>query len=87
MSKQCGPNLDWEAIACRVFPAQEYRRLARLDPVERLTAFFQAWTRHEAALKALGLGFADEKNAVADERLVCFDLALPQGYQGAVASL
>ena len=80
-------NLDWEAIAMRVFPAHEYRRLLDLNPEEGLPAFFQTWTRHEAVLKSMGLGFSDDKYTVPETRLTCVDLALPEGYQGAVATL
>jgi 4'-phosphopantetheinyl transferase len=74
---------DWETIARQVFSCDEHREWILLNPEERLTAFFRAWTRHEAGLKAMGLGFAGERNAALDTRLVWFDLALPEGYQGA----
>jgi 4'-phosphopantetheinyl transferase len=79
------PDQDWEAVALRMLPAGEYRRLASLNPKDRLTAFFQAWTRREAAVKAAGRGFVDESNVVVDAQLETFDLAMPEGYQGAVA--
>ena len=78
---------DWEAVAQRVFPAEEYRNWTRLKPDERTHGFFRAWTRHEASLKTLGLGFFDESAAAHDGRLSCFDLEMPEGYQGAVACL
>jgi 4'-phosphopantetheinyl transferase len=74
---------DWETIARQVFSCDEHRDWILLNPEERLTAFFRAWTRHEAGLKAMGLGFAGERNAALDTRLVWFDLELPEGYQGA----
>jgi len=74
---------DWETIARQVFSCDEHREWILLNPEERLTAFFRAWTRHEAGLKAMGLGFSGERNAALDTRLVWFDLALPEGYQGA----
>jgi 4'-phosphopantetheinyl transferase len=81
------PELDWKPIAMRGFPAHEYRRLLALIPKEGLTAFFQAWTRHEAGLKAVGLGFSDDEKTVPETRLACVDLQLPEGYRGAVATL
>jgi 4'-phosphopantetheinyl transferase len=78
---------DWEAVAQRVFPAEEYRNWTLLKPNERTHGFFRAWTRHEAALKTLGLGFFDESGAEHEARLACFDLELPEGYQGAVGCL
>jgi phosphopantetheinyl transferase len=49
----------------------------------RLQAFFQAWTRHEARLKACGLAIGG--HGIAGEALTDFDLRLPAGYQGALA--
>jgi 4'-phosphopantetheinyl transferase len=77
------PDLDWQAIAQRIFSADEYGRLAGMNPAEGVTAFFRAWTRHEAGLKALGLGFSEETNPTTDTRLTFFDLVLPAGYAGA----
>ena len=74
---------DWETIARQVFSCDEHREWILLNPEERLTAFFRAWTRHEAGLKAMGLRFGGERNAALDARLVWFDLELPEGYQGA----
>ena len=78
---------DWEAVAQRVFPAEEFHNWMLLKPDERISGFFRAWTRHEAALKTLGLGFFDESGAEHEARLACFDLELPEGYQGAVGCL
>jgi 4'-phosphopantetheinyl transferase len=81
------PIHDWEGVARRCFRPEEYHGWACLDPPDRLTAFFQTWARHEAALKALGSGFFDENNvnAAKDASLVRMDLELPDGYLGAVA--
>ncbi|HEX4350451.1 MAG TPA: 4'-phosphopantetheinyl transferase superfamily protein [Verrucomicrobiae bacterium] len=78
---------DWEAVVQRVFPAEEYRNWTRLKPDERTSGFFRGWTRHEALLKTLGLGFFDESGAEHDARLSCFDLEMPESYQGAVGCL
>lgn len=78
---------DLETVARQIFSADEHRGWLRLNPAERLTTFYQAWTRHEAGLKAMGLGFIGEQDAALDARLVSFDLALPEGYQGAVGWL
>ena len=45
-----------EDVAARLFDAAEHMRFLALPPAERTTAFLTAWTRKEAALKALGLG-------------------------------
>ncbi len=78
------PQADCEAIAAQVFPATEYQDWSRLQPEARLTAFFRAWTRLEARLKTSGRGIAAAGESSPDPRLVCFDLLLPAGYQGAV---
>jgi 4'-phosphopantetheinyl transferase len=75
---------DWEAIAPRVLSCDEYREWIRLDPEERLEAFFRAWTRREAGLKAVGLGFSSEASAASDSGIALLDLELREGYQGAV---
>jgi len=74
---------DCETIARQVFTPDEHRAWILLNPQEQLTAFYRAWTRHEAGLKAMGLGSGGERNAALDARLVWFDLELPEGYQGA----
>jgi 4'-phosphopantetheinyl transferase len=86
VEKVC-PDQDWAEVARRAFSADEYCAWAALNPADRSTAFFRAWTRHEAALKALGLGFFDESSAGAQTRVTCCELVLPEGYQGAVAWL
>jgi 4'-phosphopantetheinyl transferase len=46
------------AVARRWFRPPEIEVLSRLNDADRLNAFFQAWTRKEAYLKASGLGLA-----------------------------
>ena len=45
-----------ERIAQRFFHPEEARWIERLDPAERVAAFYQLWTVKEACLKALGIG-------------------------------
>ncbi len=45
-------------LAERYFSAQECGLLRRLAPERRTEAFFHAWTRKEACLKALGVGLS-----------------------------
>ncbi|HEX9046797.1 MAG TPA: 4'-phosphopantetheinyl transferase superfamily protein, partial [Verrucomicrobiae bacterium] len=52
------PSDDLETVARQVFPPTALRAWLQSDSANSLTAFYQAWTRHEAALKALGQGFA-----------------------------
>ena len=49
---------DWRAIARRFFSPVELAAIEACDEVERRTAFFRAWTRKEAFVKALGTGLA-----------------------------
>lgn len=80
--EQVRPMADWDAVARRSFPDNEYRALATLPAKNQLPAFFQAWSRHEAGLKALGRGITGENNTAPHARLSFFDLLLPAGYQG-----
>jgi 4'-phosphopantetheinyl transferase len=50
------PMADALAIAERFFSAAERRVLAAVPEAEREPAFFRAWTRKEAYLKAVGTG-------------------------------
>ena len=79
------PNPELAAIAARWFGPDVCRAWSQLDSVEQLTAFYQEWTRHEARLKALGTGFAEERPMTLPDRLTTFELSLPEGYQGAAA--
>lgn len=76
---------DLAAIARRVFVPDEYAGWLQLEPAKQPAAFYQQWTRHEARLKALGVGLAGERSAAGEIRLTGCDLVMPAGYQGAVA--
>lgn len=52
------PLSDLEALAGCTFAPDEVRALRALPQAERERAFFRAWTRKEAYLKAVGLGFS-----------------------------
>ncbi len=54
------PCADAAAIARGTFAADEARVLAALADPARTDAFFRAWTRKEAALKAIGTGLVAE---------------------------
>lgn len=51
---------DAEAIARRVFTANEFTDWAATPPADRDRRFLALWTRKEACLKAIGSGFAVE---------------------------
>jgi 4'-phosphopantetheinyl transferase len=52
------PFVDAESIATRFFAAGETAALAALRPRDRVEGFFNAWTRKEAVVKALGGGLS-----------------------------
>ena len=49
---------DWRAIARRFFSPVEVAAIEACDEARQRTAFFRAWTRKEAFVKALGTGIA-----------------------------
>ncbi|HVZ77755.1 MAG TPA: 4'-phosphopantetheinyl transferase superfamily protein [Gemmatimonadaceae bacterium] len=57
--------VDVERIAARFFSPAEYEALVALDRQERADAFFRAWVRKEAVVKALGTGIASAFDAFA----------------------
>jgi len=81
------PLTDSTAIARQTFPGRDLETLMLLDANARLDAFFRIWTRHEAGIKALGRGFIDQSDMALNDQVVCCDLELPAGYQGALAWL
>jgi 4'-phosphopantetheinyl transferase len=52
------PAIEDETIAARFFATNEAASLAALDPRDRVEGFFNAWTRKEAVVKALGGGLS-----------------------------
>ena len=55
--------VDPERIAARFFSRAECNALLALGPAERADAFFRAWVRKEAVVKALGMGIASAFDA------------------------
>jgi len=53
------PNLDPLELAGRIFSEEDLRSFQALPRREALAAFFRAWTRKEAYLKARGEGIAE----------------------------
>jgi 4'-phosphopantetheinyl transferase len=78
-------DLATEAIAKRYLPRDTVREIELLGIEERPRAFFRAWVRLEAHVKAHGggLGLLDELPG--PEGWAITDLALPDGYAGALA--
>ena len=56
------PDIEWEALARRVFTDAEVRSIASLPSECRIPAYFSCWTRKEAYLKALGVGLSAPLN-------------------------
>jgi 4'-phosphopantetheinyl transferase len=65
------PIRDAEDVARKAFSPREFDRLESLPEPVRLRAFYEAWTRKEAFLKALGCGL--------DRPLDSFDVAFGPG--------
>ncbi len=57
-------EVDWSLIAGRIFSADELGELRSLPESQQSLAFFMAWTRKEAYLKATGEGLSDEISAI-----------------------
>lgn len=56
------PDRRFEGIAGRFFSASEHQALLSLPAAERPAAFYRAWTRKEAYLKAWGTGLSFPSN-------------------------
>lgn len=86
-------NPDWEveipALANDYLGPDAADNLAILPQSQKLMAFAQAWSAHEARLKSRGLGLEEWSSALAAHLAPCRvrQLALPAGYIGAVATL
>jgi 4'-phosphopantetheinyl transferase len=74
---------DWERIAELSFPLRECARVNAAPPGEKMPAFFRAWTRQEALLKALGVGLGGPRRDFSQFRV--HSLPAPAGYAAAVA--
>lgn len=57
-------DVDSVGIAKRFFTSDEYQLLESLPEAQRKTAFFNAWVRKEAFLKAIGAGLTYSLNQV-----------------------
>jgi 4'-phosphopantetheinyl transferase len=81
-----GRQRDHAAIAKRVLGEEPAVRLERLASPEREREFLRAWTRHEAALKLRGTGFARVRSAASGGRLLSHeDANPPAGATGSTA--
>jgi 4'-phosphopantetheinyl transferase len=76
-------KIQFEQIATHCFEPRDAWELRIAPPQERVTRFFDLWTRMEARLKADGAGIGGE---IPDERWSARNLTPAHGYAGAVAS-
>lgn len=80
------PIGDAEGVARVAFPSNEVARLVSLPEPQRLRGFYEAWTRNEALLKALGRGLGRPLDDPAEgERLSLHAFELAGDHVGAVA--
>jgi 4'-phosphopantetheinyl transferase len=78
---------DWATIGERLFPTEDFARLATVSPAMRGPEFFRTWTRTEARLKAFGDGFG-EPLPRSRQAAVCLHSFTPApGVSGALAIL
>ena len=79
---------DWVRVAQDYLGPQVRTGLAILAPALRAASFAQAWTRHEAGLKYLGLPLTEWTPALQHRLTPCVvtALALPAPYCGALAT-
>lgn len=74
---------EWEQIAGRCFPPRELGRLLACPVAQRDEEFFLGWTRQEAVLKALGVGFGGA--APEESAFSVHPLKVPAGFVAALA--
>ncbi|SDM25317.1 4'-phosphopantetheinyl transferase family protein [Allokutzneria albata] len=87
-------ELDHLGMAGRVLLPSEYEVIAALPAADQPAAFFRYWTVKEAYVKVTGQGlsglpgpeFVSDHLVVDGERWSVAELALPEGYSGAVVS-
>lgn len=74
------------SLAARWLPPPASAALSALPPAARPAAFCRAWVRHEASLKAHGLGLAASGLPEADPaRWTLLDLEVPPPYRATLA--
>jgi 4'-phosphopantetheinyl transferase len=54
--EECKNNIEFVSVAKEFLSEAEHRQFLMISPEERCLAFYRAWTRKEAVLKAMGEG-------------------------------
>jgi hypothetical protein len=78
---------DWQQVAEAVFSPRELAQLRSCPVEQRRDEFFQAWTRQEAVLKALGTGLGGATAAGAEAAYHVYPLHPAPGFAAALAAL
>lgn len=88
------PAHDLIALAERALPPDAAAAVATAAPADRAVVFHQAWARHEARLKCLGIGLASDRfhpspggseDKGNNDGVVLVDLGVDPSYAAAVA--
>ena len=80
------PDMNVLDIAHRFFADSDYQELLTLPEEDRYQAFFRAWTRKEACIKAAGKGFAFDPSSFQEKEWSLIDIDCGTGYKAAVAT-
>jgi 4'-phosphopantetheinyl transferase len=82
-------DFDWREVSDRVFTAAERAAIEALPALFRTAAFFEAWTRKEALVKAQGGRLVDldgpGPRPVRDGAFTVFGVPAPPGFVAALA--
>lgn len=82
--EQTGRKANMDKIAARIFLPSEAEKLKSLEGNEKISLFFQLWTRTESFLKGLGTGlsvsFKDENIQKEYSRWTIQYISAPEGY-------
>ena len=77
-------NFQYEGLLNHHFTTLEVDQILKAPLDQRTEAFFRAWARKEARLKAIGVGIASQAPLIGSA-LTVVDLNGPDGYAAAVA--
>jgi 4'-phosphopantetheinyl transferase len=78
---------DWERVAQTAFSSVEFERLWNCPAERRMDEFFEAWTRQEALLKALGVGLGGAAAAEAEAAFKVISFQPAPGFAAALAAV